>query len=98
MAGIPDFDQYFEQFQSVVTLESLPAVCVVGLNPACPVGQFDGEPGTDQFIIFGVFVSLWQIFFLSPPRHKGTKKKQYLTFVFSFHNSQRLGHKCTKKV
>ena len=40
MAGIPDFDQYFEQFQSVVTLESLPAVCVVGLNPA---------PGTDQF-------------------------------------------------
>jgi len=50
MAGIPDFDPYFEQFQSVATLESLPAVCVVGLNPACPVGQFDGEPRTDQFI------------------------------------------------
>ena len=59
MAGILDFDQYFEQFQSVVTIESLPAVCVVGLNPACwsvaeipfrgPVGQFDGEPGTEQF-------------------------------------------------
>jgi len=39
-AGIPDFNRYVEQFQSVVTLESLPAVCVVGLNL---------EPGTDQF-------------------------------------------------
>jgi len=38
MADILDFDQYFEQFQSVITLESLPAVCVVGLNPASPVG------------------------------------------------------------
>jgi hypothetical protein len=34
-AGIPDFNKYVEQFQSVVALESLPAVCVVGLNPAC---------------------------------------------------------------
>jgi hypothetical protein len=33
--SIPDCDQYFVQFQSVVTLEPLPAVCVVGLNPAC---------------------------------------------------------------
>ena len=40
MSGITEFDQYFGQFQSVLTLESLPAVCVVGLNP---------EPGTDQF-------------------------------------------------
>jgi len=40
MTDILNFDQYFEQFQSVVTLESLPAVCVVGLN---------SEPGTDQF-------------------------------------------------
>jgi hypothetical protein len=32
MAGIPVFNPYFKQLQSVATLESLPAVCVVGLN------------------------------------------------------------------
>jgi hypothetical protein len=41
MASIPVFNHYFKQFHSVVTLESLPAVCVVGLNP---------EPGTDPFL------------------------------------------------